>query len=813
YTAPETKKLSEILPSGFPSSADSAWVNAGGKKAYKDGDNIKVGNLTLGKDTTVTKSGDNYVCKSGDAAVTFNVKDGAAESITVTGSSGSDGTYAPAAPLVSVTSVFLDKAELSITVGDSDVELIATVLPDNATNKAVTWTSNNTNVATVDDEGNVHAVAAGNATITVTTVDGGKTNTCTVTVTAPSPTEYTVTFDLNGISGTEPTAQTIKDGGKVTKPADPTDTIHTFADWYKTKDATTGMLSDPWDFDNYTVTADMTLYAQWTTIISKIVGTNTGIPTVANFDWSNPATASIPENAWVTDDGKKAFWVPGDNGGFAILHTTVTEDQTIIQVFGLDDTDTFTKVGDTYVLSTAQFTATCTMTDGKFTSLTFAGIDLSALGVMDSSIFDGTYTAPAAPTFKAVYDTTNDANTLTFYYDNKDHSGDNITVYNNLPTAATKQSDWGYGNRSNIKSVVIDSSVAGYDGLTSTAYMFQGMQNAGNISGTGNLNTSKVTNMTGMFYSCKALSSLNLSNFDTSKVTDMTGMFAFCHALSSLDVSGFDTSIVTNMQSMFNNCDELSSLDLSNFETSKVTNMSSMFLNCKKLTALNISSFNTSEVGNMSGMFKDCSALETITFGNSFDTSKVTDMGDMFNGCTKLQSLGLSSFNTSNVTKMTNMFQNCETLTTLDLSSFDTSEVTTMKNMFNGCGSLETIGLDGFTVRNETTVEDMFKDCSKLTSVKIISDENEKIKNALGDGWKYNSGNNAYERLPVSGSPLYKASGTSSDPVNDAPMAETEVSEPTAEVFEPEFEPEKFEEAKPEELIEPAEAVAEEAAP
>ena len=58
-----------------------------------------------------------------------------------------------------------------------------------------------------------------------------------------------------------------------------------------------------------------------------------------------------------------------------------------------------------------------------------------------------------------------------------------------------------------------------------------------------------------------------------------------------------------------------------------------------------------------------------------------------------------------------------------------------------------------------------------------------------------------------------KASGTSSDPVNDAPMAETEVSEPTAEVFEPEFEPEKFEEAKPEELIEPAEAVAEEAAP
>ena len=60
---------------------------------------------------------------------------------------------------------------------------------------------------------------------------------------------------------------------------------------------------------------------------------------------------------------------------------------------------------------------------------------------------------------------------------------------------------------------------------------------------------------------------------------------------------------------------------------------------------------------------------------------------------------------------------------------------------------------------------------------------------------------------------LLKVSGTSSDPVNDDPMAETEVSEPAAEVFEPEFEPEKLEEAKPEELIEPEEAVAEEAAP
>ena len=67
-------------------------------------------------------------------------------------------------------------------VGDDPVALEATVSPDNATNKSVTWESNNTSVATVDANGKVSAVAAGSATITVTTVDGGETATCAVTV-------------------------------------------------------------------------------------------------------------------------------------------------------------------------------------------------------------------------------------------------------------------------------------------------------------------------------------------------------------------------------------------------------------------------------------------------------------------------------------------------------------------------------------------------------------------------------------------------------------------------------------------------------
>ena len=87
--------------------------------------------------------------------------------------SGDEGTTT-----VSVTGVTLNKNTLSLNVGDSET-LNATVAPDNATNKAVTWATSNAAIATVSN-GTVTAVASGTATITVTTADGGKTDTCSV---------------------------------------------------------------------------------------------------------------------------------------------------------------------------------------------------------------------------------------------------------------------------------------------------------------------------------------------------------------------------------------------------------------------------------------------------------------------------------------------------------------------------------------------------------------------------------------------------------------------------------------------------------
>ena len=81
---------------------------------------------------------------------------------------------------VLVQSVTLGKTELVLVVGEADVTLTATVLPEDATDATVTWISSNPAVATVDATGRVHAVSEGNTTITA--MAGDVSATCTVTV-------------------------------------------------------------------------------------------------------------------------------------------------------------------------------------------------------------------------------------------------------------------------------------------------------------------------------------------------------------------------------------------------------------------------------------------------------------------------------------------------------------------------------------------------------------------------------------------------------------------------------------------------------
>ena len=131
------------------------------------------------KSVTWTSSNAAVASVSADGKVTAN-KAGTAVITVKTADGGCQATCAVTVKQ-HVTSVSLGKKELSLYVGGSE-SLSVTVLPSDATDKSVTWTSSNAAVASVSADGKVTANKAGTAVITVKTVDGGCQATCAVTV-------------------------------------------------------------------------------------------------------------------------------------------------------------------------------------------------------------------------------------------------------------------------------------------------------------------------------------------------------------------------------------------------------------------------------------------------------------------------------------------------------------------------------------------------------------------------------------------------------------------------------------------------------
>lgn len=119
---------------------------------------------------SVTSNGKVTAKGNGTATITARVGDRTATcKITVT---------------TSVSDVTLNKTSITLDKGKSTT-LTATVKPSDASNKAVTWSSSNTSVATVNNSGKISAIGKGTAVITVKSKDTGKTATCKVTVNVP----------------------------------------------------------------------------------------------------------------------------------------------------------------------------------------------------------------------------------------------------------------------------------------------------------------------------------------------------------------------------------------------------------------------------------------------------------------------------------------------------------------------------------------------------------------------------------------------------------------------------------------------------
>ena len=290
-------------------------------------------------------------------------------------------------------------------------------------------------------------------------------------------------------------------------------------------------------------------------------------------------------------------------------------------------------------------------------------------------------------------------NTLTFKHDtNKPAGAFALNEGDNAPGWYKSNND---GSNANIiKKVVFDASFANAR-PTSCYKWFYDCTNLTTIEGIEYLNTENVKDMSGMFWGCRALTTLDVSHFDTQNVTNMSYMLSDCSALTTLDVSHLDTQNVTNMYYMFSGCSALTTLDVSNFNTQNVTDMSGMFSDCSALTTLDVSNLNTQNVTDMSYMFFYCSAITTLDIAN-FDTKNVTDMSYMFNDCSALKTLDVSNFDTQNVTDMSWMF------------SFDTALITIYAS-------------DKFVTTACEKGQNMFKDCTNLVGA-VPYDENKRGK-------------------------------------------------------------------------------------
>ena len=191
--------------------------------------------ISVEKDKTVTftaKPADGYVVDKWTVNGTVITNDATTYSHKVTAAVTVKVSFEVLPPAaVAVTGVTLDKATVSLVAGTSTT-LTATVLPANATNKTVTWSSDKPAIASVDKNGTVTANKAGEAVITAKSEDGAKTASCTVRVL----TRYTIIYHPDGGSNhaDNPASYTVETETITLKPANKAD--HIFFGWYASAD-------------------------------------------------------------------------------------------------------------------------------------------------------------------------------------------------------------------------------------------------------------------------------------------------------------------------------------------------------------------------------------------------------------------------------------------------------------------------------------------------------------------------------------------------------------------------------------------------
>ncbi|TQI68564.1 Ig-like domain-containing protein [Clostridium sp. KNHs216] len=281
-----------------------------------------------------TSSNDSIVSVDSTGKVT--AKDFGSAIVTATTEDGNLSAQCTANVVTPVTGISLDKSVISMIRG-TVAELVATVEPENATNKNVNWTSSDESIASVDSSGNVTGVRTGTALIRATTEDGGFTDVCAISVT---PDTYTITGI--GVNGHVDGVGDHHVGDVVTLTAVPDEHYH-FTNWTNSSGAIIGTTP------TYVINglhADMTITANFTIdyhTVTVIAGANGSVTGSGSFAYGSTITLTA------TPDSHYHFVDWSDGNTDQTRTYTVTGDADLTANFFINGvTWTYTELPSSY---------------------------------------------------------------------------------------------------------------------------------------------------------------------------------------------------------------------------------------------------------------------------------------------------------------------------------------------------------------------------------------------------------------------------------------------------------------------------------
>ena len=623
------------------------------------------------------------------------------------------------AKTVPVSSVEVSSETLELVTGGK-ASLTAEVLPEDASDKTVSWSSSDENVATVSEDGTVTALSAGEAVITVTTSDGGKTSSCKVTVSEKR-------ISVEGVSvEPESLSLTVGEKAQVTASVTPEDASDKTVTWSSndkniaavSEDGTVTALSVGKAIVTATTKDGEKTASCSVTIVAKTISV-TGIDVTPGS-----LTLEIGKTSYLS-----AVVSPDDATNKRVTWTSSNKSVATVSSSGLV---TAVSAGKTTIKATTQdggYQASCSVTVPS--SASFSGLTLEVIN-------PGTVTIDSDPMNLTIEYSKDGVNwtreTGNQIYINLDAGekvflrGDNSAYAKTIngtgycTTIVCNSPFYAYGNvmslidSKNYETLKSFSEEKALDGLFQDSYNLRNHPTKKlELPATGLTRSC----YTGMFYNCKGLTSAPALPATTLAPYCYSSMFSGCSGLTTAPVLPATNLADYCYDNMFSDCTSLKTPPaLPAGQLSKGC-YRYMFWNCSSLTAVPELSASKLSAGCYQAMFGNCSSIRS-TSQLPATTLEEDCYHAMFYQCKSLQSILSISAKKMARNSCRVMFRGCTSLTSAPKLQATELADSCYRGMFMECTSLKTAPALPATNLSDNCYTSMFSGCKSLTAAPAL---------------------------------------------------------------------------------------------